>query len=310
MTVTTMDTTKRNFEVSSFVFDGVFNDCLIWDEDSFWVTGDYTKRDSAGNLIGPFTILSYDNGLWEDIEVKHEAGWSEPVPLTNVGGIWAANKKDVWLTGYNIYRWRGGVATLLWEGNSEYIDDIFGFDKNEIYVGGNGILLKVAGSVVNEVQIPQNYNVRDIWGNEERELIVSITDPIADNHKLIFLNDLKIEKIEVLKFSDFVVSHWFKSSSKVFIGGKNAHILNRNQSITSFELKDIFAISKIRGTDINNVFAVTFDGKIFHFNGASWKKIYETSTSLRGLSVAENLVITVGHEFLNARIVQIVNNSR
>ena len=248
-----MDTTKYNFKISTFkIGNALFNDCRIWDNDNFWVIGQYTKRDSLGNRLGPFTILSYENGDWVDIEVKEKQS-----SLPSIESAWAINKKDVWFVIYDIWYWTGGAVRRIWDEGK--IHKIFGYDSDEIYAGGSrGNLLLLNKNSISRIKISENYNVRDIWGNSNRQTIIGVSDISNRDQRLLFLEKGNILEDKKLLFDEFVSSLWFKNNSKIFIGGKNVNILNRNNTYTKHEIETTSFITKIRGTDINNVFLIAY----------------------------------------------------
>ena len=121
----------------------------------------------------------------------------------------------------------------------------------------------------------------------------------------MFLEKGNILEDKKLLFDEFVSSLWFKNNSKIFIGGKNVNILNRNNTYTKHEIETTSFITKIRGTDINNVFLIAYGGEIFHFNGKTCKKLIQEPASLNGLYVTSNMVIAVGSDLFDGYIVKI-----
>ena len=67
-----------------------------------------------------------------------------------------------------------------------------------------------------------------------------------------------------------------------------------------------YATTGIRGNGINDVFVAGAFGEVLHFNGVTWKSyINETdwfNGSYGGIVVKDNLVITVGYEGAQAKI--------
>lgn len=75
---------------------------------------------------------------------------------------------------------------------------------------------------------------------------------------------------------------------------------NHPLDITNFE------ISEIRGTGLNDVFAVGSYGEILHFNGVNWKSYQGETGQFYGnygcISIKNNLVVSVGYENQQAKI--------
>ncbi len=307
---TTMDTTSYSYNISTFYIEtAIFSDCKIWDTDNFWAVGQYHKKDSLGFWMASYTILSYENGIWDDIRVlKQNDPRQGEFPLPEIKSLYALNKKDVWFAEYDIYKWNGiDISTRIWIGDVDHLfNHIFGFDKTEVYVGGqNGILLKINDQDAKKMDIPESYNIRDIWGDKDRNLIVGASDYVTSKQRILFVENGKIQTEIELKENDFVGTLWFKDIDKIFIGGLNVNIKNRNNSFSTFKLNDIRVITKIRGTDINNIFALTSNGKIFHFNGKSWSFLYSAPCYFTGLYVIEGLAIAVGRDSFGGYVIKI-----
>jgi len=67
-----------------------------------------------------------------------------------------------------------------------------------------------------------------------------------------------------------------------------------------------YGTSRIRGTEINNVFVVGAYGEILHFNGYSWKSFLPEIGTFNGsygsIDINENLVAITGFESAKAKI--------
>ena len=110
---------------------------------------------------------------------------------------------------------------------------------------------------------------------------------------------------------------WFKAGLKYYVVGygiyekqfsSNSWVnLNQNGSITRY------ALSGIRGTGLNDIYAAGDYGEVIHFNGSSWKSFHD-QTSLNNsvfsyfhLSVKGNIVAAVGLD-QNSRAVIVVGH--
>ena len=64
-----------------------------------------------------------------------------------------------------------------------------------------------------------------------------------------------------------------------------------------------WASYSIRGSSINNIVTVGQYGRIWHFNGVSWRffeELVQPTDRLRSVSVKNDLVVSVGYRYLNA----------
>ena len=65
-------------------------------------------------------------------------------------------------------------------------------------------------------------------------------------------------------------------------------------------------VNRIRGTGLNNIFAVGQGGLLAHYNGIEWKilDVLDRQVNLHSISVAENIMVAVGT--INDRAIAII----
>ena len=68
---------------------------------------------------------------------------------------------------------------------------------------------------------------------------------------------------------------------------------------------DDYFISKVRGLNHNDVFAISETGTIFHFNGNTWKEFLpKPDIFLQSLFLTENKIIVVGYDAVYAYLIK------
>lgn len=306
-TIITMDSTISNFNINNEIIPHAqFTHCRIWNPDSYWIIGEYRPKDSSGAYLGFHNILSYENEKWSNISVKYEAGWSSPLSITENTGFWAFEKNNVWFALYDIRHWTGGVAQTFYDGHKRHT--LFGFDNNELYAtSGKSPILRIINNEIEKINLPENFYITDWWGDSENNLGLTILDHNKKEPVLLFIKDGKIDEEIRYKPSILPFSLWFKTKKKIFLADDNINILNRDRSLINFDLDNITYVTKMRGTDINNVFAITWCGKVFHFNGVRWKLIYHIPMVLNDIQVTDNLILIVGSDMFYSCIIKITN---
>lgn len=307
ITCTTMDSSIFSFNISTtLVPSAQFNHCWIWDADNYWIIGEYYPNDSLGSSMGLHTILSYENDKRNYIAVKYEAGWSSPLPITETSGFWAFNEKNVWFSMYDIQHWTGGTAQNIIGGGQKHF--LFGFENNVLcVVGERGQIIKVIDDNILKSNLPEKYYISDIWGDSEYNLGLTVYDSEKRKPLLMFIKDDKYEKHEY-NCPDNPNTMWFKNKNKIYLAGTNFYVFNRDASISELGFSVDTYVTKIRGTDINNIFAITWGGKIYHFNGVRWKLIYKINAKLNDIQVTDQFVLIAGNDSCNGYIIKITYN--
>lgn len=84
-------------------------------------------------------------------------------------------------------------------------------------------------------------------------------------------------------------------------------VITTFNSLNVYILRYIIYITKIIETNINNIFAITRDDKVFHFNGVRWKLIYSVPAILNDIHVTDDLVLIVGSGAFSSSVIKINN---
>ncbi len=58
----------------------------------------------------------------------------------------------------------------------------------------------------------------------------------------------------------------------------------------------------VRGNDVSDIFTAGTNGKLWHYNGITWRtfpELYNTTDRFLSVYVKDNLVITAGYRYIN-----------
>lgn len=157
-------------------------------------------------------------------------------------------------------------------------------------------------------------NVNDIWGDYNEK--TSEWEILAVGTKDLPLRQgiFSIEKNSAIQISSSSIQWslyavWFKANRHYYVVGSGIYEkIFLNDSLwkdNGFNISH-YATTGIRGNLLNDVFVSGAFGEFLHFNGLSWKSYINElgwfSGSYGGIAVKNNLVITVGYEGAQAKI--------
>ncbi|MHB2154513.1 glucosyl transferase [Calditrichota bacterium GD2] len=308
VTAATMDTTSHNFEWQTFEFGGEggsssFYDVAIIDENDIWAVGEiYTANDK-------YNAAHWDGEKWELKKVPSIiCGNNSPIQSA-IFTVYSFSSNDVWFSDgaeliyYNGYNFKQdcSINTLL----TGRINKIWGTSSSDLYVVGNsGLIAHYNGKEWKRINSGVNTPVNDIWGcqigNERKVLAVTSYDWYRKKgeYKIIDITNKIVSDTIPWKWPNErpLMSIWFKNEGKIYLAGSGIAIY-KNKKWTLEKGTENYAFYHIRGSDLNNILAVGPSGRVFHYNGISWRKYFqfiEYISSLRKISIKDNIFTTVG----------------
>jgi len=315
--ITTLDTTSHEFTWTVETlgdYGSYLNDVAIVDENNIWVVGYITLGDSIYNAahwdgneweivrlpavvyggglsMGSLTsIFALDeNNIWCFSSAGSYLKWdgnewtSEWIPYRDGGinAIWASSPEDVWFVGNNgsIVHYDGSGFTRIKSGTEVDLTDIYGIDKDHIWIGGNNT------SDARSVLI-------GILGRTPQILYQRYTD--GSNN----LNDDRT-------WSPHIETLWAPPSSNrlLIAGGWGFYEINHHKEMIEYNRQMIAHFSyypeKMRGTHSNNLFIVGDNATVYHFNGIGWhwyENIFNTSIRFTSISLIKSSITIVGYD--------------
>jgi hypothetical protein len=309
--IITMDTTSHEFERETFSFGGqrgssTFYDVAIINDNDIWVVGEvYTEDsytyDSLGNWIDPYNAVHWNGEKWELRRIYYiyqgSNSWS---PIRT---ILAFSSSDIWF-GSGIY-WDGNqFNTKLMNIEFPYrVHRMWGISSLIFFIVGNeGAIACLSGNTWRKIESGISENIQDIWGifdNETNQpfILCAASQKLFPSEKIIFniQPDGTVIK-DNWPFDDRKpYSVWFKNRYKAFACGDGVFIRDFYGNWKILYDGIPYFLNHLRGTDVNNIFAVDDFGYINHFNGSTWQAL-PTNTDGRYLAVAakDDIAVAVG----------------
>ncbi len=305
--VTTMDTTSHNFTWQSFEFGGQggsssFYDVVIIDENDIWAVGEiYTENDK-------YNAAHWDGEKWELKKILFHT-------FCTHGSMFQYPARSVYVVNYTIFISSGSEITFIKNGiqvknqcTPVSINKIWGTSDNDLYVvGNNGLIAHYDGRQWTRIESGTTAHIRDIYGRKNY-ILFAATHYSNTGEKIIG----QIVSNSVVKhfnwpFSDRKpYSVWFKNKNVIYSCGDGIFrkVINRKWQILNDSNR--YFMNKISGNDYNDLFVVDAFGQIFHFNGISWKFVFNKdfpSGHLYSVFVKKNIIAAVGHKGRAAYVV-------
>jgi hypothetical protein len=322
ISITTLKPTSHEFvwqtyeigDITSTIFD-----VAVIDENNIWAVGEIYLRDSTGQ-IDPhaYNAVHWNGNKWEIKRIQFYTICGQDnktaYPARSIINI----ENNIWITaGDQVTHLEG---TLQKEISclpiSFLINKIWGTSSSDLYiVGDGGNIAHYDGKNWEKIVSQTNVNLTDISGELSGENIYICGYNDFNPTVLLKYKDGKIEKIvESLDFltndpgkiSGIIKSVW-KKRSRLFTS--TAYGLYSSEENTKGEGKAIWkgnyldwGVESIRGNEINDIIGCGVFGKIWHYNGVSWKRYKELERETDGLKRIEikgNVCAAVGERFVN-----------
>lgn len=265
-----------------------------------------------------------DGNTWKVQRIS--AYYHDNLTAVPLNSICAFSAKDIWVNAGMPIHGDGTTWTLyhLWDMGILNPDDgssisVWGTSSNDIYFGGRrGTLVHYDGQNWNKLVSGTTMDFRGIYGaidqrtNKEQILAVTSYGDSA-GREIRSIEGPNVRSISTYPLSPYYdfYSLWFSPDHHYYIAGAGIYEkkslsdsvwMNRQFDLTRDE------IIRIKGNDINDVFAVGAFGEVLHYNGITWKSYIHEGTGINGaytsVAIKNNLVVIVGGEE-NKAIIQI-----
>ncbi|MBI3195220.1 MAG: hypothetical protein HYZ34_12260 [Ignavibacteriae bacterium] len=307
-TITTLDTTSHNI---TWVIDTLgsessfLKDIAIIDDNLTIAVGKLHRRNDKG-LLQEYNLAKYDGALWK----------LDTASFIYLNAIFSFNSKDYWLGGCGPCHWdgmklKGYYVTGIFNG---CVNKFWGLSSNDIYaVGNNGTLAQFNGKQWSAIASQTTTNITDISGSSDGNNIWACG---YQDFKPTVL--LKCENSVWTKVIEDDQHLFYYDANEISGGMKGVWTMSKHRVfvLTWFDLYMMMSNSKrkataiwkgtnpydwadgaVRGTGMNNIFVVGYPGRIWHFNGKTWKTYQLPNTSydiLWSVSVKNNHIVIVG----------------
>lgn len=320
VTARTMDTTSHNITWQTYTFGGKAGSCDLYDvaiidENNIWAVGEIYITDSAGNNeVTPRSAIQWDGQKW-NLKIVN-LNYHGYIITTSLYGVFAFSSSDIWFSsGVPVYydgtNWTQYQLFDMGVLNSHdgYMTKICGTSSSNIYfIGTLGTITHYNFNSWHKIESGTTTDIRDIWGYTDyrtgvtSELCaVSFIDGTGDK-KILKITGNKVDSLS-WNIDRRVNTVWTKNGFPVYAGGDG--IFDNKHGYWK-EYKEIprYYVESMRGSDVNDIYAVGDFGLLAHYNGVSWK-VYDNllmNGIYSSVAVKGNLIVAVGSKNAQAII--------
>ena len=218
-----------------FLRGGSFNQVFGTSKDDVWIVGG-NVRGRYPDFIRQYLILNYDGVNW----TKKEFDGFE------VLSVWGSGPDDMWFgtTDGEFIHYDGANWTIISLGKEVQINSMTGFSSDEIYAHG----IEWDNKAPDDSAFHYFYKYDgNVWQVIDKFLYTAYhTDR---------------------KFGSYL---WADKKNAILYSSSN-RVYKWNKGI--WEIFSNFARGEIYGSSLKNIFTVSNNGKIYHFNGRSWNQL-------------------------------------
>ena len=315
VSVTTLDTSSDRFTWQSWMFGGQaghceLNDVAIINENNIWAVGAVYLLDTLGQPDPDAYNAVHWNGSELELKRIKYYGSCSTVKYPHLYSIWALSDSEIVLTNGGSIGWFNGDTVKLDCGINPLltgaIRKIWGRSKNDFYaVGNNGNIEHFDGYNWNRLESGTTGNIYDIWGKEGNGKIFCAASSGNVENKILTISENN--KVDSLKWNGKIVkSVWTKDDRIIYTSGDGIYN-NKSGSWVAETFSQFHYTNKIRGNDLNDIFACGNYGFLTHFNGSEWTTYQEvvqmSITQLYTVSCTPYLVAAVGYKSTRAVLV-------
>jgi len=279
-------------------------------------------QDSNGTDIR-YNAIHWNTQQWELKRIPF-IGPCSSVDYPPIQAIWAFSSNHILFTNGGAIAVQNGTTTYLDCGMNALLDGaikkIFALDPSNVYaVGYQGIIVYYNGSSWQKQESGTDVDLTDVWGSPDGSVVwacgwddfkptVLLRKYDGGNWELIY-NDLdNLFHFRPDSLSGAIFSVWTdKATSLYALTNYTLYKCNPQMPVKGeyiWEAADpyIWASRRLRGTSDNDLVAVGYEGRIWHFNGASWRLYNELVNPidiLNSVAISNDMVIAVGLRYFN-----------
>ena len=309
--ITTMDTTSHNMRwYVDTIAGGSFTDVAIVNDTLIYAVGNLFTKDP----ISQFDTVPWNTAIWNGQSWSLQVVYVQ-IPVTppyppgyckcNLEGAVVLSSNDIWFTNWNqIIRW-GGSSVANYSYAQGSLAHLWASSENNVYgVGTDGDISHYNCSDWKKLVSGTTTTVQDVWGslNSDKKtftILCAVSEINAAGDSKILKIDKNDSASVITEYPPYakITSIWFNAHHTYFLGMARPVVGYFNLYWSEPYNIPVDQINRIRGTEINDVFAVGDNGLCAHFNGMTWKYYPEmaaTAGGYYGLAVTKSMVVAVG----------------
>ncbi len=293
----------------------------IVNKDNIWAVGeihtdDTDQFDSTGNWIPPYNAIHWDGERWSPTRFLERG--SIIVPIRD---ILIFSEDDIWLAAGSIYHWNGNTATLSYLrdiSTTNIVGRLWGNSPDNIYgVGTNGLIIHFDGNRWEELAVPVELPIQDIWGTDNAESgsfeILAVASYGPDNPtetKILKIDGTSVTTVSSEGLPPAISSIWFVPGERYYAVGDGVFYTDRlGDPWQHDEDHPLLYKSEVRGNSLKDVIVAGGFGLLSHYNGSNWHQYRENELpaifgNYSAVDFQQNLMVAVGWINNNALILK------
>ncbi len=315
------DTTSHNFTWTIDTIgtlNSVLFDVTMINENDIWAVGeihtdDTDRQDSLGNWVQPFNAAHWNGSEWELQRFVQANGNT----ILSIRGLWYFSENNIWLAAGSVYHWNGINTNLSYLRNintTETVERLWASSPSNIYgVGNAGLIVHYDGSSWQKLESNTTTRLLGIWGNANGSAVWACGHASNNSESILLRYDgSQWQTVWRWQFQQgasdsayvgLLSSLWaFDPDSLIVVGGDGVFRQDISNSVSPRKenlFLDAFPL-RVRGSAPNNIFICGDNGRIWHYNGATWQtypELHNSNWVWRSIAVLENKVVAVGEDF-------------
>ncbi len=317
----TMDTTSHNFTwqidtlgdgASSALYNvAIINDTLVY------AVGEIYLRDSTGQIDPQaYNLVIWNGKGWQIKRIlfplcDQNGNYTYSGPFT-ARGIFALSSDEIWIScDVSLLHMHGGilqpVCMPLGYGQRN-LGKMWGRNGTLFLTGSNGFIAYFNSYSWQQLSSGTTLPILDIWGgldsqnSQEFALCVASDTRLLTGRALLKVQGSAVSSLPIAGLGQILGGIWFIPNRRYYIVGDGLYVSRSCDGTTPWmnlgPTLTPYALTKVRGTALNDVIFVGDFGVVFHFNGLSFRN-YQSQTYLAngfytGVDVKGKFVVAVG----------------
>ena len=328
--VTTFDTTSHNFTWQTFTFgdpgagSSTLNDVAIVNDTLAYAVGEIYMNDSTGQPDpNAYNLAKWNGHTWQLFKIQfYTFCGQEHTGSYKANAVAVLNDTTVWIASNN-------SQIAVWNGNKQTgimclpvsVSKIWAANKNDVYTVGalgqighytNGSWQKIeSGTTVRLLDVYGTSDGKTVWISGYEDFKPTVLLKYSNNSLTTVIND----QSHLLNYTPAIISGaiesiWTNNNNMLFL--LTWYGLYRINSNTNREVKNLWsgdpntwALIKVRGNNVNDIIAAGIRGRIWHYNGVSWKfytELENNTDTYYSIAVKGDTYIAAGYRYVNGVI--------
>lgn len=305
------DTTSHKFAWQMFTLgDGnssVLNDVAIINDSLVYAVGEMYLKDTSGRFDpSAYNLAKWDGQSWTLTRIMFPLcdanGNQQALGPYPANGVFSFSNTNLWVScGVSLLQWNGqtfqpNCMTLGY--GQRNLGKMWGTKTGLYLLGTNGFIAHYSSGIWLELSSRTGSDFRDVWGITDvtsgQESVVAVASSPSET-KVLSLSGQSVADTLSWPILEPLLGVWSSNSSNIYVCGAGVWQHTNSGWRQTQGLPNAFYQS-IRGTANNDIFTVSWNGIIAHYNGATWHVFPEIPSdfSFYSVAVSQDIVVAVG----------------